>query len=54
MNEAIERHPSLLPCMQREDKTKEEHLTNNLEKDQVPCERMEELLHIKMSNILAN
>jgi len=54
LNEAFERHPSLLPRMQREDETKEEHPTNNLEKDRVPCERTEELLRIKMSNILAN
>ena len=51
MNEAIKQHPSLLPCMQYEDKAKEEHLTNKLEKDWVPCKRMEKLLRRKMSNI---
>lgn len=52
MNEAIERHPSLLPRMQCEDKTKEEHPTNNLERPGT-VQTYGELLRIKMLNILA-
>ena len=53
MNEAIEQHPSLLLCMQREDKTEGKNLKNKLEKDWVPCKRTKELFTQKEVKYLA-